>query len=324
MRSFERAALAACASLALALLAGPASAQTLAQGFAVDRFYPSAAGGGWFVMDDVNMRGGLGGAVSLSSGYAHDPLRVTDGVHHVNVVSDLSSLDFGVAVTYDRFRAYLDLQSPLLLKGDGGTAGAYRFTPPSVDLGSHPDTLSDARFGFDARVLGEPDAPFRLGVGVQLYVPSGTRGDYDTDSYVRAMARVLAAGDLAGLTYAAQLGVHVRPLDDSPTPGSPQGSELLFGAALGKRFLLGEGGKTALVVGPEVFGQTAFRSFFGTSSTGLEGLLTGRLEGTGLDGEQAQVKLGVGAGLDPRFGTPEWRFVLAFTLFDRRVPPSSP
>ncbi len=38
-----------------------ARAQLQAQGFAVERFYPSAPGGGWMVMDDLSMRGRFGG-----------------------------------------------------------------------------------------------------------------------------------------------------------------------------------------------------------------------------------------------------------------------
>jgi hypothetical protein len=53
-----------------------ADAQQQAQGFAVERFYPSAPGSGWFVLDDVNMSGGLGGAISLTTGYSRNPLLV--------------------------------------------------------------------------------------------------------------------------------------------------------------------------------------------------------------------------------------------------------
>jgi len=80
--------------------------------------------------------------------------------------------------------------------------------------------------------------------------------------------------------------VHVRPLDDSPAPESPQGSEMLFGAAAGARVPVGSSGTAALVIGPEIYGATAFRSFLGSTSTALEGLLTGRLEGTADDGPQ--------------------------------------
>ena len=54
----------------------------------------------------------------------------------------------------------------------------------------------------------------------------------------------------------------------------------------------------------------------GTDATALEALLSGRLEGTAEDGRQYRVKLGVGAGLNPHFGEPEWRFVIGIELFD--------
>src|ERR1035441_9008475 len=103
----------------LILMAWPslAHAQQQTQGFAVERFYPSAPGGGWFVMDDINMSGGLGGAISLTTGYSRNPLVVTspDGSQRVTLVSDEAFVDFGAAVTYDRYRVYLNLPVPLLV-----------------------------------------------------------------------------------------------------------------------------------------------------------------------------------------------------------------
>jgi len=295
-----------------------ADAQQQAQGFAVDRLYMSAPGGGWFVMDDLDLHGGLGGAMSMTTGYAMKPLRVTDGSHHLAVVSDQAITDFGFAVTYDRWRLYLNLDAPLLSKGQSGTVGDYRLTAPSFDLGTHPDTISDPRIGVDARLLGDPRSAFRLGASAQLFVPNGNRGDYDTDGTFRGMLRMLAAGDHRFVTYAAQLGVHIRPLDDAPTPGSPQGSELLFGVAAGVRLPLSRDGGTVVVVGPELYGETALRSFFGTTATGLEGLLTGRLETT-TRGTKWRVKLGSGGGLDPHFGAPEWRVVVGIEIFDHNA-----
>src|SRR5271155_5545013 len=89
-------------------LAGRARAQQQAQGFAVERFYPSAPGGGWLVMDDLDMRGALGGVVALQGGYALDPLRVTDGVHHLAVVSDQALGGRGLGGTYGGRGFYLD------------------------------------------------------------------------------------------------------------------------------------------------------------------------------------------------------------------------
>jgi OOP family OmpA-OmpF porin len=333
MRSSE--ARASVAWLALAVFSawtGRAEAQQQPQGFALDRLYPSAPGGGWLVMDTLDMHGGLGGAASLTTGYAHDPLRVraSDGSQRLTVVSDESLADFGFAATYDRFRAYLGFAMPLTVAGQSGTVGAYQlsapnsgqaFTPSGVNLGTAPDAFADARVGFDVRLLGSARSPLRLGFGAQLYVPSTNTppSEYLSDGTFRAMGRLLFAGDIGALGYAGQVGVHVRPLDETPAPGGPQGSELLFGLAAGPKFSVTRDNALSLVVGPEVFGETAFRSFFGSYSTGVEGLVTGRLEGTADDGPQFRVKLGAGGGLDARFGAAEWRMVLAVELFDHHT-----
>ncbi len=307
----------ACVVASFVLCPSNANAQQQPQGFAVERFYPSAPGGGWMVMDDLDMRGGLGGALAVSSGYAHNPFRATDGTQRLKVVSGQAFADLGLALTYDRFRLYLNFDAPLSVKGQSGTVGAYRLTAPGADVGSNPDTLSDARVGFDARLVGSAKSAFRLGAGAQIIVPSGERADYVTDGTYRMMGRLLFAGRRGFFTYAGQLGVHVRPLNDAPVPGSPQGSELLFGVAGGPKLPVGGGGKMVVVVGPELYGETAFRSFLGRTATGLEGLLTGRLEETGDHGPQRRIKLGVGGGLNPHFGAPEWRFVLGVEVFDR-------
>jgi OOP family OmpA-OmpF porin len=297
-----------------------ADAQTQpAQGFAVERLYPSAAGGGWFVMDSLSMHGGLGGALELTTGYAYKPLRVatSDGTQRLAPVVDQAFADVSLAVTYARVRFSLDLPGPLLLSGRSGIVGSYSYSAPSADPGRDPDTFSDVRIGFDARLLGDPAASFRLGVGGQLWIPSGERVEYVTDGTYRGMLRVLVAGDEGMLTYAGHVGVHIRPIDEPQVPGSPQGSELLFGAAGGVKVPAGQ--RLALVVGPEVFGETAFRSFLGSSTFGLEGLLTGRLEETGEDGAHLRVKLGVGGGLDAHFGVPELRAILAVEVFGQNA-----
>jgi hypothetical protein len=287
-------------------------AQQQSQGFAVERFYPSAAGGGWFVMDALDMQSDLGGAMALTLGYARNPLRIADGAQNLAVVSNAAFAGFGFAITHTRFRLSLDMDMPLVITGDSGTVGGYSFAAPSVNPGANPDTLSDYRIGFDARIFGQPSGRFRLGAGAQLVIPNGHRADYDSDGTLRAMGRILFAGDVGRFSYAGHLGVHMRPLDDSSAPGSPHGSELLFGAAAGAR--LSVGSRWALLLGPEVYGETALRSFFGENSTGIEGLMTGRIEGTG-EGPQLRVKLGLGGGIDSNFGAPELRILVALELF---------
>src|SRR5215470_3373173 len=112
-------------------------AQQQAQGFALERFYPSAPAGGWFVMDDLNMSGGLGGAVSFIGGYSRRPLqnKNPNGTQQLSVVSDEAFANVGVAGTYRRYRFYLNFPMPLLLDGSSGTVGPYQFTAPGINVG---------------------------------------------------------------------------------------------------------------------------------------------------------------------------------------------
>jgi hypothetical protein len=267
-------------------------------------------------MDDLSMHGELGGALAMTTSYARKPLRVAGGSERLSVVSDQSFTDFGFAATYERLRLYLNFDAPISAKGRSGVVAGYQFTAPSLALSNSPDSFADARLGADVRVLGEFDGPFRLGVGAQLLFPTGKRFDYDSDGTYRAMGRFLFAGDVSQFSYAAQLGAHVRPRSESPTPNAPRGSELLFGAAAGLKFPFSGSSSTAIVAGPEVFGETAFRSFLGSRATGVEGLLTARLEAVSDRGALLRLKLGAGGGLDPHFGAPEWRVVCGVELSD--------
>ena len=293
-----------------------AQAQQQPAGFAVERFYPSAPGAGWFVMDDLDISGRLGGAISITSGYARNPLVITDpdSKQKLAVVSQEAFVDIGGAVTYNRFRAYIDFPMPLSVTGTSGTLGSYQFTAPSVSLGTTPDTISDFRIGVDTRLLGEPGSRLRLGAGAQVIFPSGDRADYVTDARYRAMFRFLAAGDAGPYTYAGQLGVHVRPLNDAPVPGSPNGSEFLYGISGGRRFAGPTGWR--FVAGPEIYGETAFHQFF-SGETGTEALLTGRLEQTGEE-RNLRIKLGVGHALVQNFGAAQWRVVFGVELFGHK------
>jgi hypothetical protein len=307
---------------AMTIWISPARAEPQALGFGVERFYPSSPGAGWFVLDSLDMHGGLGGVMGLTLGYAHNPLVIDHGGQHLAVVANQATANFGFAVTYDRFRLSTNFDMPFIIKGHDGTALGTQFTAPAIDLAQVPDAMADVRIGFDARLVGDEKSAFRLGTGVAVFVPSGEREHYQTDGSYRAMGRVLFAGDAGhannpGLfTYAGHFGVHLRPLDDASTPESPRGSELLFAAGGGVRFRLDEGGHV-LVVGPEVFGASAFRALFGQRTTALEGLISGRIEGTADDGAQVRFKLGAGAGLDPHFGAPAFRMILGIEVFDR-------
>ncbi|HEY8074273.1 MAG TPA: hypothetical protein VIF62_09190 [Labilithrix sp.] len=307
----------AAAALACAFAwAAPAGAQQQASGFAVERLYRSAPGGGWFVMDALDMHEGLGGALAFTMGWSHAPLVVRDGSQRLAVVKDQAFADVGAAVSFGRYRLYIDLENPLVVRGDDGVAAGYQLTAPKIDVGKTPDLLSDVRIGWDARIYGDPGGVFRFGVGAQLWIPNGARSDYVTDDAYRAMVRLLFAGDSGWFTWAAHVGEHVRSLDLGGQPEAPQGAEVLFGGAVGARMLMGHDEGAAFVIGPEVFGATAGAAFFERGATALEALLGARIEGTGgAEAPQVRAKVGVGAGLDPHFGAPEWRAVVGVEMF---------
>jgi OmpA-OmpF porin, OOP family len=288
-----------------------AEAQQQPQGFAVERFYPAPPGSGWFVMDDLDMSGGLGGAVTFTNSYSRNPLDVAspDGATHIPVVSNAEFINLGVAGTYDRYRIYFDFPMPLALSGTGGTLGPYQLSAPVVSPGTSPDGIVDPRVGLNMRMLGVPGGSLRLGAGAELIFPSGERSDYASDGTYRGMFRLLAAGDRGGFSYAGLTGVHVRSLNDSPAPGSPAGSEFLFGSSVGRKFSFRT--RWSGIVGTEIYGETAFHSFFNAQRTAVEGLLTARLERTG---SPLRFKLGGGHGFVQHFGAPEWRVLFGVEL----------
>ena len=297
----------------LSAVSSSAHAQQPATGFAIERFSPAPPGSGWFVMDDLNISGGLGGAIELSSGYARNPLVVpgSAALPGFPLVSDEAFVNIGAAVTLNRYRLYFDLPVPYLVSGSSGTFGAYALSAPAVTPGTNPDTVADPRLGFDARLLGAPDSSLRLGGSAELIFPSGARSEYTSDARYRGDFRLLAAGDYRAWSYAGHLGVQLRPLVDNAVPGGPDGSEFHFGVSGGHKTNLNQ--TWALVVGPEVFGETALRAFF-NGDTGIEGLMTARFERSG-QGRNLRVRIGIGHGIVQHFGAPEWRVLAAVEIF---------
>jgi len=305
----------ACALALANAISSAAHGQQQASGYSSERLYLSAPGAGWITADSLDTHGGLGGAMALTFGYSRNPVRATDGTTSLSVVSRQSFLGIGAAVSYDRFRFSLQLDSPSFVRGDSGTIGQTSFTGPSVDWGSAPDVISDTRLGVEVRLVGEAHSAFRFGAGAQLYIPFGSRADYASDGTFRGTVRALVAGDAGLCSYAGHLGIHLRPLNDAATPDAPRGSELLFGVAAGPSVALG--GTWKVTGGPELEGASTLSSLFGAGTTAVEGLLSARLEVVRADGLPIRIKLGAGAGLHHRFGAPEWRMVIGVEIFSK-------
>ena len=281
-------------------------AQEAASGFAVERLRLSPPGSDWLVMDGMDWPASLGGSASLSLGYAHRPL-VAGGLA---VVEHQAFFDVGLAVAHDRFRLDAHFASPMYVAGQSGVAAGASFVAPVANVEQNPDTIADGQIGLTYRILGRAAAPLRLGARAQLIFPSADRSDYLTDGTYRGTGTVLVAGEGRRFGYAAHTGVHLRPLDTG-LPEHPRGSELLFGAAGGAKLDLGG---TALLLGPEIHGATAFRSFFASGTTAIEGLLTASVKDRTSASSELAVKIGAGAGLHPHFGAPRWRTVVGIEL----------
>lgn len=272
----------------------PAGAQQ-PTGFAVERFYPSAPGSAWFVLDNLAFGDGrLGGAIRLVNSNAIDPLGSSKGA----LVSNESILNFGASVTYKRFRIYTELPVPYYLNGSGDLA-------PALNAGTNPDTVADPRLGVDVLLAGKPGGPLRFGAGAQLIFPSGDRSQFLSDARYRAMFRGIAAGDQGPWSYSLMAGVHVRPLRNTLIAGGPVGNEFLYGAGFGRR--IWSSGKWSAFLGPEFFGEAA------TSAAGSEGLMTARWEHAEAK-RTVRVRLGAGHALVHQFGTPAWRVLASVEL----------
>jgi len=299
-------------------------AQVAAEGYAVERLNPGAPGNSWLIMDDLKLEGPLGGAVSILTGYARRPLRVSalGNGQSLSVISDQAFVDVGLAILYDRFRFTLDIPDPLYLRGESGTVGNAAFTVPLVDVGRYPDKVTDIRWGADVRLWGDVRGPLRIGASAQLFVPSGERANYATDNTFRGLLRAQFAGNFGIFNHAGFAGVHLRPRDDSqklglPTLGGPRGSEFVFGLAAAPQLAVSKSGAASLGVGPELFGETAFKSALGKYTTALEALLSSHLTYFDAHGAQVRFKVGGGRGLNAQFGAPIWRMVLALEISDR-------
>ncbi len=296
----------------VALATGAADAAAQAQPYAIDRFNPSERGSDWFAEDSLDMRGGLRLAAGLVTGYADRPLVIVNanGGTAAAPVQDQVVLHPGLALTVaNRFRFALDL--PLEVFADG-TAGAVK---PST---TYPATLGggvgDLRVSADANLVGKYGQPFRLAIGLAVFLPTGSIGAYLSDGQARVLPRVAVAGDVGPVTYAAHLAFQYRAVD-SAFPGYPTGSEVDFGASVGLRAL-----QHRLIFGPEVYGGTVVTSssaVFSTRQTPIEGLLGVHYTFA----PEWRVGGGVGTGLTRGFGEPLVRGLLSIEWAPGYVPP---
>ena len=277
-------------------LASPARAQTA--GFAVDRFDPSERGSDWFTLESLDLRGHVRPALGLVLDYAHRPLAFYD--QNGNLVTSLVDNQLfahvgGSLVLWQRVRFGVNLPIALYQNGDSGALAGAALSAPTSSFAA-----GDLRLAGDLRIAGVYGGPATLGVGVQVYLPTGSRGSFTGDESVRVAPRIMLAGDVGALAYAARIGIMYRGLD-SGFGGTQLGTEMPFAVSAGFRVF-----DRKLLVGPEVFGTTVLTDKpFARTSAPLEILLGAHVAlGAGI-----HAGLGGGTGLTRGLGAPAARLV---------------
>jgi outer membrane protein OmpA-like peptidoglycan-associated protein len=182
--------------------------------------------------------------------------------------------------------------------------------------------VGDPRFGATVRLFGQPDRDaVSLAAAAYLWIPVGAEHDHAGDATARFAQRLLAAGALPYLRWAASLGFLVRPdatlAATGPGAGATASHELQLGAALAW-----VDARRELAVGPEAVFATQLTGgrFFKEESTSLELLAGASYLVAGL----VQVGAAVGLGLLREPGTPDARLLVrvAYAPAARPGPPA--
>lgn len=253
--------LGAAALLGATFFTGSASAQSVFEGFAVQKFEPSERGSDWFGNESLDLRGKIRPAVGLVADYSYRSLLIfeDDGDVRGSIVRNQVMLHPSASlVLFDRLR--LAVNVPIQAAVDGNSAGvrrealdgpgviATRFAAPQ-----NAGAIGDVRVGADVRLLGKYGEAFTLAGGVQLWIPTGSTSQYVSDGYARIKPRMMVAGDIGMFTYAGSVGVNIRTRGTERLGPAGIGQELNLTAALGAKVL-----DKALTVGPEMWMSSVF------------------------------------------------------------------
>ncbi len=296
-----------CALLAVLLLAAPAGAQKVADGFSASHLEPASAGSDWFSLDSLDLRGPARPAIGLTLDWAHRPLVLygTDG-KKTPIVEDQAFVHVGGALVLGN-RLRLGAMFPVAVVGTGksGTLDGVAYKAPSGG------GVGDVRLAGDIRLAGVYGSPFTLAFGTLLYIPTGSRSDYTGDEQARIVPRLSAAGETGSFAYAFRAGVDVRR---KATDAAKVGSGLALGIAAGLRTFDGR-----LLLGPEFLVASSFRDFLGAHATPVELLLGGHLKVT----EAWRLGAGFGPGLTQGPGAPAFRVLASVDWFPPLPPPDA-
>jgi outer membrane protein OmpA-like peptidoglycan-associated protein len=297
-----------------AVIAGARSseAQTLVQGYAMDRFEPAERGGSWFVADSLDLRGALRPSLGGVVDWSWRPQAFQDPGIKSPLVDHQMFLHLGASLVFlDRFRFSLALPVLLDESGNDERSGDQLYLAParSTDVG-------DLRLSFDAGLYGAYRSPFRLAVGARLWAPTGHKDSYTSDGKGRFAPHVTIAGDVRELPISWSLTSELvyRPHRDEAFADTPIGTGFVLRGAVGVRLL-----DDHLLVGPEML--TWFDT---TGGPGSHRVAPELLLGAHLEVGQVRAGIGVGGGAGNASGVAVVRMLasLEWIIEPRSAPPA--
>ena len=316
---------AAIAVLLGCLAASTRAAAQTAPGWALNRYEPTTTGDPFFFAEHPWYTSTRRFAVGLEADYAANPLvlrqEFADGtVRTSNAISGEFVGHLGAAYSFlDRVGLSLSLPVSLYQSGAGASTDPLPITPAgSLAAG-------DLRAGVRVRLIGHSDRDaISLHLGVNLWLPTGTRASNTGDESVRVEPRLILAGRASIVRWAFTGAFQVRGSIDAANLAI--GNELRMSAAVG--FVADH---DRLTVGPEAYVATAIRDLPAAAGQGTSAFQPGQwgaelmLGAHYLIADKVLVGLGGGFGIERGYGVPAGRGLLSVAYAPvNREPPAPP
>ena len=292
-----------------------ASAQTLKQGFAVNRYEPTSAGEFSFWVDHPWYSSTRYFSAGITLNYAHNPLVFG------SVGSD-GSFTKQLSVIEHQFLGHVDLAGSFLDRVQINASLPITFIERGTKAaGAEPANgvaVGDPRFGLWVRLFGQPyRSPVSLSIGAQVWVPlrsfgvnSGVALSSSDEGVLRVLPKLALGGYGKHILWSFTAGFQYRPAAQIGSgvdlAGSTVGSELQLGAAIAyadmqRRFAIGP----EAVLATQVLGTDSTKPFY-RDFTSLEVLLAAHYN----IAHQVNVGIAGGVGLLRQPGTPDGRVLL--------------
>ncbi len=286
--------------ITLGIVATAASdARAQQQGFTASHFEPSERGSDWFANESLDLRGKFRPAIGVVGDYSYRGLVAynPDGSIKNSIVEHALLTHVGASFVFvDRLRLSASIPFQLYGTGDSTDLNGVRYLSPKNEQG-----VGDLRAALDLRLLGEYGDAFTLGIGAQVFFPTGQQENYLSDGEFRIRPRAMVAGDIGIFTYAAQAGFFYTGRNERVS-GTNLGNQLSLGGAIGLRLA-----NKKLTIGPEAWTTTVLDDAFGKFATPVEGILGAHY----LIADAVRVGAGFGGGLTQGIGAPEMRGLLS-------------